>query len=312
MKKPYRNARADDNESGLDIYLREISKYPLLTREEEQELAKRCVAGDEQARIKLIQSNLRFVVSEAKEHQNRGLPLQDLINEGNYGLMHAVKKFDPDHGVKLISYAVWWIRQRMLAAIASYQGPMRIPLNRTADLNLLRRTASAIQTEREVSYENALYLAEEKLKQEGKEVSELTWIALYHKTAPVELDKPIGESGQKTPSDLLAGNGENHADTVANDDLESRINARVHANTAPTSRHDLSPRERKIINMYFGLNGEQERTLEDIGSLLGVTRERVRQIKERAINRLRHDPSVRKLAEDYGIIPDSPKYRPNA
>jgi RNA polymerase primary sigma factor len=257
---------------GLDGYLQQIGAAPILTREEEYALGTRARAGDEEAVTDLVRANLRFVVSVAKPFAIYAVPLDDLIAEGNAGLLRAARKFDPDRGVKFISYAVWWIRQAILQAIAEQGRAVRIPLNRSMLHYRTLKTAGhlaqrlgRVPTPHEVAAETGLSLPEVQAAMAGG--------------APVvRLDAPLSPDGHSTLSDLLPDHGA-QADTLCDD------TARV--STIATAVEKLSPREGLILRLYYGLGEEDEMTLEEIGARLGVTRERVRQIKEKALTHLR-------------------------
>lgn len=257
----------------LDQYFAEVSRYPLLTADEEKALARRVQRGDQDAMEELVRRNLRFVVSVAKKYQNRGLPLIDLIGEGNVGLMTAARKFDPDQGVKFISYAVWWIRQAILASLARQGRTVRVPLNRTADLSrVIRATA----------------LLRDKLGREPTpdELSQLTGISpeivgalATLNTAEVRLDAAAGKDSDRALMERFAmeelpSTEEQVLDRFRNAELERALST-------------LPPRDARILRLYFGLEGDREHTLDEIGKLLGVTRERVRQLRDRALRRLR-------------------------
>ncbi|HEX5437492.1 MAG TPA: RNA polymerase sigma factor RpoD/SigA [Gemmatimonadaceae bacterium] len=264
---------AEADKDILDQYFAEVSRYPLLKRDEERVLARRVQKGDQEATEELVRRNLRFVVSVAKKYQNRGLPLIDLIGEGNVGLMTAAHKFDPDQGVKFISYAVWWIRQAILAALARQGRTVRVPLNRTADLSrVIKATA----------------LLREKLDREptSAELSQLTGISeeivqalSALNTADVRLDATVGRDSDRAMIERFA--------------LEELPN--TEAQVIETFRHaeleralqTLPPRDARILRLYFGIDGDREHTLDEIGQVLGVTRERVRQLRDRALKRLR-------------------------
>jgi RNA polymerase primary sigma factor len=266
----------------LDQYLFEVSKTPLLTPEQEIAVARRVRAGDQEAMQELVKRNLRFVISVAKKYQNRGMALPDLIGEGNVGLLTAARKFDPDVGVKFISYAVWWIRQSILAAIAKQGRTVRVPLNRTADLSriirateLLRQRLVREPTPEEVAAEVEL----------SKEVVE-SLMALN--TSEVRLDAPLDPSGDRTLIDRFATEGEG--------DVEARAMERFLAEEVQQALASLPPRDARVLRLYFGLDDGREHTLEEIGGMLGVTRERVRQLRDRALKRLGEGEVGRALA----------------
>ncbi len=258
----------------LDKYLQEIGKVDLLTPDEEVDLAKRIRDGDQIALEKLTKANLRFVVSVAKQYQNQGLSLGDLINEGNLGLIKAAQRFDETRGFKFISYAVWWIRQSILQALAEQSRIVRLPLNRVGSLNKISKTFSELEQryEREPSPEE---LADE-LEITPAEVIDTLKISGRH----VSMDAPFVQGEDNTLLDVLENDTEDKPDSeLMNDSLRREVQRALST---------LTPREADVITFYFGLNGEHPMTLEEIGEKFNLTRERVRQIKEKAIRRLRH------------------------
>ncbi|MEK6598098.1 MAG: RNA polymerase sigma factor RpoD/SigA [Gemmatimonadota bacterium] len=266
----------------LDQYLREVAVTPLLTPEQEIAVARRVQAGDEEALQELVKRNLRFVISVAKKYQNRGLALVDLIGEGNLGLMTAGKKFDPDHGVKFISYAVWWIRQAILAAIARTGRTVRVPLNRTADLSRIVRASETLRQD----------LQREPTPEEIAKVVVLSLdvvqalVALN--TAEVRLDAPLDPDGDRTLVDRFVSD--------QSSGVEAEVFERFLSEEIDQALSTLAPRDAKVIRLYFGLNGGREHTLEEIGTMFGVTRERVRQLRDRALKRLREGDVGRALS----------------
>ncbi|HEY9384574.1 MAG TPA: RNA polymerase sigma factor RpoD/SigA [Gemmatimonadales bacterium] len=266
----------------LDLYLHEVSKSPLLTPAQELEVARRVQQGDEAAMQELVTKNLRFVVSVAKKYQNRGLPLVDLIGEGNIGLLTAARKFDPDHGVKFISYAVWWIRQAIQAALARCGRTVRIPLNRTADLARIVRASETLRQElgREPT-------AEELAEAVGLSVELVQSLAALN-TAEVRLDGPLALEGDRSTIERFIVDG--------NPDAESEAMDRFLAEEVAAALRTLAPRDARVLQLYFGLDGGREHTLEEIGVLFGITRERVRQLRDRALRRLREGEVGRALA----------------
>lgn len=258
----------------LDKYLNDIGKITMLTADEEAELARKIRMGDEAALNRLTQANLRFVVSVAKQYQNQGLSLSDLINEGNVGLLKAAKRFDETKGFKFISYAVWWIRQSILQAIVEYARIVRLPLNKVGSYNKVNEAfLSFIQEfEREPTHEELGEL----LEMTPKEVANMLRGTNRH----LSVDAPInGEDSDATMLDVLTDLAEDSPDEPL---MEQSLKDEV--------RHGLmllSPREVEVISAYYGLDGFKALTLEEIGERFGLTRERVRQIKERAIRRLR-------------------------
>lgn len=258
----------------LDKYLNDIGKIDLLTADEEADLARRIKEGDEKALESLTKANLRFVVSVAKQYQNQGLSLSDLINEGNVGLMKAGRRFDETKGFKFISYAVWWIRQSILQAIVEYSRIVRLPLNKVGSYNKVNDAYRSFQQEfeREPSPEELAEL----LDITPKEVTNMLKGNGRHQS----MDAPImgGEDGESTLYDVMTS----FDDSPDNGLMKSSLKDEV--------KHGLSiltPRENEVLSCYFGLNGDTSLTLEEIGDLYNLTRERVRQIKERAIRRLR-------------------------
>jgi RNA polymerase primary sigma factor len=260
----------------LDRYLQEIGKVDLITSEEEIELALKIKKGDQTALDKLTKANLRFVVSVAKQYQNKGLSLNDLINEGNLGLIKAAKKFDETRGFKFISYAVWWIRQSIMQAIADQSRMVRLPLNRVGALTKIGKAASALEQELERKP------TPEEIAQELEMSVEDVAYALKHAGRHVSMDAPIsqGDDSKSSLLDLLSNNEQPQPDkTLLEDSLKRDIESALST---------LSEREAQVIKLYFGLDNEHAATLEEIGEMLNLTRERVRQIKEKALLRLRH------------------------
>jgi RNA polymerase primary sigma factor len=258
----------------LDKYLQEIGKVDLLTPDEEVELAKRIKEGDQIALEKLTKANLRFVVSVAKQYQNQGLSLGDLINEGNLGLIKAAQRFDETRGFKFISYAVWWIRQSILQALAEQSRIVRLPLNRVGSLNKISKTFSELEQkyEREPSPEELA----EVLDVTTAEVVDTMKISGRH----VSMDAPFVQGEENSLLDVLENDSEETPDSgLMNDSLRREVQRALST---------LTQREADVITLYFGLNGEHSMTREEIGEKFNLTRERVRQIKEKAIRRLRH------------------------
>ena len=266
----------------LDLYLHDVSKTTLLTPAQEIAVARRVQQGDEDAMQELVTRNLRFVISVAKKYQNRGLALIDLIGEGNIGLLTAAKKFDPDHGVKFISYAVWWIRQAILAAIARHGRPVRVPLNRTADLSRVVRASETLRQElrREPT-------AEEIAKAVGLSVELVQSLAALN-SSEVRLDASLAPEGERSNLERFLADGQANAEEEA---MERFLVEEVDA-----ALRTLAPRDARVLRLYFGLDGGHEHTLEEIGQLFGVTRERVRQLRDRALKRLREGDVGRALA----------------
>lgn len=258
----------------LDKYLQEIGKVDLLTPDEEVDLAKRIRDGDQYALEKLTKANLRFVVSVAKQYQNQGLSLGDLINEGNLGLIKAAQRFDETRGFKFISYAVWWIRQSILQALAEQSRIVRLPLNRVGSLNKISKTFSELEQkfEREPSPDELA----EVLDVSTSEIVDTLKISGRH----VSMDAPFVQGEENSLLDVLANDGDDTPDMgLITDSLRKEVQRALHT---------LTQREADVVSLYFGLNGEHSMTLEEIGEKFNLTRERVRQIKEKAIRRLRH------------------------
>jgi len=266
----------------LDQYLHEVSLTPLLTPEQEIAIARLVQAGDEEAMQELVKRNLRFVISVAKKYQNRGLALVDLIGEGNVGLMTAARKFDPDHGVKFISYAVWWIRQAILAAIARHGRTVRVPLNRTADLSRIVRTSEALRQDlqREPTPEEVARAVDLSL--------DVVQSLMALNTAEVRLDAPLDPEGDRSLVDRFA--------TQEYGDAEGDVIDQFLAEEIDNALKTLPARDARVLRLYFGLDGGREHTLEEIGGMFGVTRERVRQLRDRALKRLREGDVGRALA----------------
>lgn len=269
--------------ASLDKYLQEIGREELISVEEEVELAQRIRKGDRAALEKLTRANLRFVVSVAKQYQNQGLSLPDLINEGNLGLIKAAEKFDETRGFKVISYAVWWIRQSILQALAEQSRIVRLPLNQVGSLNKINKAFSRFEQENE-RRPSPEELAEE-LDIPIDKITDTIKISGRH----ISVDAPFVEDEDNSLLDVLVNEDSPVADrSLINESLLTEINRALEI---------LSEREREIIKMFFGI-GYVEMTLEEIGDKFGLTRERVRQIKEKAIRRLRQN-SKNKLLKSY-------------
>jgi RNA polymerase primary sigma factor len=266
----------------LDQYLQEVSRSPLLTARQELAIARRVRAGDELAMEELVKRNLRFVISVAKKYQNRGLALTDLIGEGNVGLLTAARKFDPDQGVKFISYAVWWIRQAILASLARQGRTVRVPLNRTADLSRIVRTAENLRQElrREPT-------PEEIAQSTGLSVDVVQSLAALN-TSEIRLDAPLDPEGVRSLIERFIADEQGDPEAQAMDKFLSE--------EIENALRTLPPRDAKVLRLYFGLDGGREHTLEEIGGMLGVTRERVRQLRDRALKRLLEGEVGRALA----------------
>ena len=260
--------------ASLDKYLQEIGKVDLITAEEEVELAQRIKAGDQIALEKLTKANLRFVVSVAKQYQNQGLTLPDLINEGNLGLIKAAQRFDETRGFKFISYAVWWIRQSILQALAEQSRIVRLPLNKIGSINKINKTYAFLEqaherapSEEEIAKELDMTIndVKESLKNSGRHVS---------------MDAPLVEGEDSNLYDVLnSGESPNPDRTLLHESLRTEIERALET---------LTPREADVVRLYFGLGNQHAMTLEEIGETFDLTRERVRQIKEKAIRRLKH------------------------
>jgi RNA polymerase primary sigma factor len=254
----------------VEKYLQDISKIPMIIPEEETILAQKIRTGDQQALEKLVKSNLRFVVSVAKQYQHQGLSLSDLINEGNLGLIKAAQRFDETKGFKFISYAVWWIRQSILQALAEQGRLVRLPQNKIGTYNKANKAMMAFEQEyeREPSPEELAEI----LDMSETEISNI----FNSNTRHTSLDAPVHEAEDVAMGDLLAGGNETDVD-VLQDSLKQEIRRILKS---------LSPREFEIVSAYFGLEGENGPTIEQIGQKYDLTKERIRQIKERAIKRL--------------------------
>ncbi len=273
-----------ETDPSLDRYLKEIGETPLITQDEEVRLARKIKAGDKKALEKLTKANLRFVVSVAKQYQNQGLPLPDLISEGNIGLIKAARRFDETRGYKFISYAVWWIRQAILQALAEQSRIVRLPLNRVGVLHKIGKASTKLQQNlgRAPSDEE---LAEE-LDLSLHEVDETRRIQSSH----LSLDAPFSVGEENSLIDVLEDAHALPADKMLDmEDLRNLLDKALES---------LKGREAEVITMYFGLNGEKPMTLEEIGAHFSLTRERVRQIKEKAIRRLKF-AARRHGLEDY-------------
>ena len=259
--------------ASLDKYLQEIGREELITVEEEVELAQRIKKGDQAALDKLTRANLRFVVSVAKQYQNQGISLPDLINEGNLGLIKAAEKFDETRGFKFISYAVWWIRQSILQALAEQSRIVRLPLNQVGSLNKINKALSQFeqQYERQPSPDELADM----LEIPREKIADTLRVSGRH----VSVDAPFVDGEDNSLLDVLVNNDSPNADKgLVNESLNTEIERALST---------LTERERDIVKYFFGI-GCQEMTLEEIGEKFGLTRERVRQIKEKAIRRLRH------------------------
>jgi len=275
-----------ENQS-LEKYFQEVNKVDLLTIEEEVELAKRIQEGDDAALEKLVKANLRFVVSVAKQYQNRNLTLNDLINEGNLGLIKAAQKFDHTRGFKFISYAVWWIRQSIMQALAEQSRLVRLPLNKVGTISKISQAASILEqklermpTEEELA--NLLDMAEEDIKN-----------TMRITTRQLSVDTPFEEGEDSSLLDVLVDDSMERTD----EKITYRDSLSIETERALST---LTERESQIIKMFFGIGEENPMSLEQISEILGLTRERVRQIKEKALRRLRHSSRSKLLAEYLG------------
>jgi RNA polymerase primary sigma factor len=270
--------------STLDLYFQEVKAYSLLTRAEECELARGIHANDNESLHKLVKANLRFVVSIAKEYAHYGVPLEDLINEGNLGLLKAAQRFDETRGFKFISYAVWWIRQSILAALANHSKIVRMPLNRARVLNQIKKVSGELQQKL-------------RRKPEPEEIAKALGLSLEEVKATLPLmqdnfflDDFVGNDEDSTYLDFLEDTSSAGPDNkVQDDDLNKSIGRML---------GDLKDREAKVLRLYYGLDSDQEMTLEEIGRIMGLTRERIRQIKEEAFEKIRSSKAF-KYMHDY-------------
>lgn len=285
ISKQYTNRESQS----LDMYLQEIGRVDLLNSEMEIALARKIKddGPDAQRAMEiLVKANLRFVVSVAKQYQNQGLSLGDLINEGNLGLIKAARRFDETRGFKFISYAVWWIRQSILQALAEQSRIVRLPLNRVGALNKISRKFS--QLEQEFEREPTANELAEKLEMSPMEIAETMRISGRH----LSVDQPFAVGEENRLLDILQDIAQSPPDSVLmSDSLKLEVSRALTA---------LTTREREVIELYFGLNGFHPLTLEEIGDKFALTRERVRQIKEKAIRRLRHTPRTKPLQSYLG------------
>jgi len=270
----------------LDKYLQEIGKVELISPEEEVMLARRIKSGDTDALRKLVKSNLRFVVSVAKQYQNQGMSLPDLINEGNLGLMKAAQRFDETRGFKFISYAVWWIRQAILQSLAEQARIVRLPVNKIGSINRINRTFARL--EQEYEREPSSQEIAETLEMITEEVKEV----LKTNGRTVSMDAPINVEEENNMYDVLQSNDTPSPDkNLINESLAFEIERALST---------LSTRESKVLKLYFGLGMKHPYTLEEIGEKLDLTRERVRQIKEKAIKRIQFTTRCRILKSYLG------------
>jgi len=273
--------RVASDDGSLDQYLREISQYPLITREDEVVLAQRIHLSCQLSLDKLVRSNLRFVVSVAKKYQNQGVSLSDLINEGNLGLIRAAHKFDETKGIKFISYAVWWIRQAILQALAEQSRIVRVPLNRAGTLHRIgKRSSSLLQ---ELGREPTVEEIAEGMDISREEVAKTLSISQSH----LSLDAPLTPGEDNKLLDYIPD--------TQNPGPDDQTFERALSESIDEVLTTLKEREARILRLYFGLEGKEPMTLEEIGGMMGITRERVRQIKEKALARLRHVSRARAL-----------------
>ena len=273
-------------ESSLNSYLQEIGKVALITAEEEVELARKIHTGDMDARDRLVKANLRFVVSVSKQYQNKGMGLQDLINEGNFGLIKAAEKFDETRGFKFISYAVWWIRQSILKAISEQGRIVRLPINRTAHISKLLRTVSSL--EQKYEREPTVLEISQVLEFATLDVKEAVINSMRH----VSFDAPFVQDENRNLYSISSS-----TDSVLPDEMLIRDSLRSEIDRVINK---LTPREANIIRLSYGLNGQQAHSLEEIGEIYNLTRERIRQIKEKATSRLKHFSKSRVLISYLG------------
>lgn len=269
--------------ASLDKYLQEIGHEELLTTDEEVELAQRIRKGDKRALERLTKANLRFVVSVAKQYQNQGLSLPDLINEGNVGLIKAAEKFDETRGFKFISYAVWWIRQSILQAIAEQSRLVRLPLNQVGSVNKITRELNKFEQEHERK-PSVDEIAERVDLPEDKIAD-----AMKANSRHVSMDAPIADGEDSSMIDFLAGDSSNTDRELAIESLKAEVSRILKV---------LTDKEQKVLRAFFGIDGSPEMTLDEIGEKYNLTRERVRQIKEKALRRLRHN-TKNKLLKSY-------------
>lgn len=275
----------------FDQYLQDVEKYPLIQdRREERELARRARRGDKEATERLVTANLRFVISYVKKYQGRGLDISELVCIGNEGLLKAVKKFDPDRGVKFISYAVWWIRQTVLQALAEQTRSVRIPLNQNSNLSKLVRTDTRLTQSLGRTPTDAEIASE--MEEHVDTIRALRRVA----ASELSLDAPIDRSDRNG-----ASFGERFSGAEASE-IEENVEAIACRDFLETMFEQyLTERERKILCLYYGLDDGEQRTLEVIGSLLGVTRERIRQIRNRAFEKLRESPHGESLSGFWNV-----------
>ena len=269
--------------ASLDKYLQEIGHEELLTTDQEVELAQRIRKGDKRALERLTKASLRFVVSVAKQYQNQGLSLPDLINEGNVGLIKAAEKFDETRGFKFISYAVWWIRQSILQAIAEQSRLVRLPLNQVGSVNKIARELNKFEQEHE--RKPSVDEIAERVDLPGDKIAD----AMKANSRHVSMDAPIADGEDSSMIDFLAGDSSNTDRELAIESLKAEVSRILKL---------LTDKEQKVLRAFFGIDGSPEMTLDEIGEKYNLTRERVRQIKEKALRRLRHN-TKNKLLKSY-------------
>jgi len=284
-KKPAVVKNSLDDENVISMYLREINRIPLLTREEEDRYARLAAKGEKEARDKLLRANLRFVVNVAKKYQNQGLPLSDLISEGNIGLINAIERFDVDKGYHFISYAVWWIRQAILKAICEKSRMIRLPLNRANELVQIEKTRKYLQSEK--GEDTEIREIAKTLNMQAAHVSDLINIS----RDLVSLDTPVyAEKDSSLLGDFVEDQGHKlPEDVIVSESLKDDIN---------TLLDTLSEKESEILQYRFGLNGRSPLSLKEIGDKYHLTKERIRQIEKKALKRLQH-PNRSRLLEPY-------------
>ena len=279
----------DDDKDVLSIYLKQINKIPMISHEEEYELALKAQQGDKKAREKLINSNLRFVVTVAKKYQGQGLPLEDLINEGNIGLLTAIDKFEPDKGYHFISYAVWWIRQSIMKAVCEKSRAVRLPLNRANELFQIQKIQKAL-----IHDSGSTYVSVEEIADASGLEADLVKDLLAVSREMVSFDAPVASKGELSDSkvgDFIEDEKLGPEEEVINKSLKNDIESLLST---------LTDKEREIIIMRFGLYDVKPMSLKEIGDQYGLTKERIRQIEKRAIEKMRM-PNRYKLIESYKI-----------
>ncbi len=286
MVKRKKKTKTTKSKQSIEKYLEEIGNFSPLNPEEEIELARKIRKGDEESLDKLVKANLRFVISVAKEYQGQGLPLSDLISEGNLGLIKAAQRFDETRGFKFISYAVWWIRQSILQALAEQSRVVRLPLNRVGAINKIGRALESL--EKTYGREPSMAEVATKMEMSTFEVADVVKTSARH----LSLDEPFKEEDGNSLLDVIKSDRYQPPDnTLMRESLQVEIEKVLTT---------LKPREAEIIKLYFGLEGDRPLTLEEIGEHFQLTRERVRQIKEKALRRLRHRSRLEPLRKYLG------------